>query len=97
MVSSASLVVNMVDDLVSGIPFVEPPLGELRLKPPVRLKELPPGTFNASNFGLACLQAVRCSFFSRVHNLTCALGSPERPGVRRLFDYQRLPAVRIKT
>jgi carboxylesterase type B len=47
------------DDFVPGIPFVEPPLGQLRLKPPVRLRKLPAGNFNASNFGFACLQPVR--------------------------------------
>ncbi|KAJ7614128.1 extracellular triacylglycerol lipase precursor [Roridomyces roridus] len=40
----------------AGIPFAEPPLGSLRLKPPV-LKATPDaGTFNATAFGDACLQ-----------------------------------------
>jgi hypothetical protein len=49
----------------SGIPFAEPPLGSLRLKPPVLKLSWGPGPFNATNFGLACLQTVRLlSFFS---------------------------------
>jgi acetylcholinesterase len=53
---------DVADDFGSGIPFVEPPLGQLRLKPPVPVKELPAGNFDASNFGLMCLQPVRYFF-----------------------------------
>uniref|UniRef100_A0A0W0F594 Carboxylesterase type B domain-containing protein n=1 Tax=Moniliophthora roreri TaxID=221103 RepID=A0A0W0F594_MONRR len=43
-------------DFFGGIPFAEPPLGKLRLKRPV-LKTSPGGqTFDASQFGPACLQ-----------------------------------------
>ncbi|KAJ7614302.1 Carboxylesterase family-domain-containing protein [Mycena polygramma] len=42
-------------DLFAGIPFAEPPLGNLRFRLPVP-KSLPPGSFNASAFGPACLQ-----------------------------------------
>lgn len=49
-------ITGLQQDFFGGIPFVEPPLGKLRLTPPVRLKELPAGDFNATNFGLACLQ-----------------------------------------
>ncbi|KAK7019641.1 hypothetical protein VNI00_018026 [Paramarasmius palmivorus] len=43
-------------DFFGGIPYAEPPLGNLRLKPTV-LKTSPGGdTFNASQFGLSCLQ-----------------------------------------
>ena len=45
---------DVVDDSGPGIPFVEPPVGQLRLKPPVWLKELPAGYFNASSFGFPC-------------------------------------------
>ena len=41
-----------------GIPYVEPPLGNLRLRPPVLRTSLGGGVFNASEFGLACLQPV---------------------------------------
>ncbi|KAJ7436854.1 extracellular triacylglycerol lipase precursor [Mycena latifolia] len=43
-------------DLFAGIPFAEPPLGNLRLRPPVLKTALAAGTFNASAFGPACLQ-----------------------------------------
>ena len=42
-----------------GIPFAEPPLGNLRLRPPVLKTELDVKTFDASNFGKGCLQPVR--------------------------------------
>ncbi|KAJ7700405.1 esterase 1 [Mycena rosella] len=43
-------------DFFGGIPFAEPPLGQLRLQPPV-LKPLPDqGALDASSFGPACLQ-----------------------------------------
>ncbi|KAJ7450809.1 extracellular triacylglycerol lipase precursor [Mycena latifolia] len=43
-------------DLFAGIPFAEPPLGSLRLAPPVLKPCLEAGTFDASNFRPACLQ-----------------------------------------
>ncbi|KAK7041835.1 hypothetical protein VNI00_009124 [Paramarasmius palmivorus] len=43
-------------DFFGGIPYAEPPLGNLRLKPTV-LKTSPGGdTFNASQYGPSCLQ-----------------------------------------
>ncbi|PPQ91996.1 hypothetical protein CVT25_004652 [Psilocybe cyanescens] len=43
-------------DFFGGIPFAEPPLGNLRLKPPVLKTRLDVNTFDASNFGKGCLQ-----------------------------------------
>ncbi|KAF9045371.1 esterase 1 [Panaeolus papilionaceus] len=43
-------------DFFGGIPFAEPPLGNLRLKPPVLKTRLNQKTFDASNFGKGCLQ-----------------------------------------
>ncbi|KAJ7857231.1 extracellular triacylglycerol lipase precursor [Mycena leptocephala] len=44
------------DLLLVRIPFAEPPLGNLRLRPPVLKTSLAAGTFNASAFGPACPQ-----------------------------------------
>ncbi|KAJ7178188.1 esterase 1, partial [Mycena filopes] len=47
---------TLQQEFFGGIPFAEPPLGKLRLKPPV-LKTCPDSTtFNATEFGLSCLQ-----------------------------------------
>ncbi|KAJ7111464.1 extracellular triacylglycerol lipase precursor [Mycena epipterygia] len=43
-------------EFFGGIPYVEPPQGSLRLKPPVLKEFLEPGTFNSSAFGPGCLQ-----------------------------------------
>lgn len=43
-----------------GIPYAEPPLGDLRLRPPVP-KALDVPSFDASDFGLMCYQRV-CFF-----------------------------------
>ncbi|KAL0577565.1 hypothetical protein V5O48_004428 [Marasmius crinis-equi] len=41
---------------VAAIPYAEPPIGNLRLKPPVLKTTLSQATFDASNYGPACLQ-----------------------------------------
>ncbi|KJA13649.1 hypothetical protein HYPSUDRAFT_195686 [Hypholoma sublateritium FD-334 SS-4] len=43
-------------DFFGGIPYTEPPLGNLRLQPPVLKTELDVKTLDASNFGKNCLQ-----------------------------------------
>ncbi|KAL0947591.1 hypothetical protein HGRIS_013680 [Hohenbuehelia grisea] len=43
-------------EFFGGIPFTEPPVGRLRLKPPVLKTSLSVPTFDASSFGLACMQ-----------------------------------------
>ncbi|KAF9452094.1 extracellular triacylglycerol lipase precursor [Macrolepiota fuliginosa MF-IS2] len=49
-------VTGLQQDFFGGIPFAEPPLGNLRLKPPVLRTQLDQATFDASNFGPGCLQ-----------------------------------------
>ncbi|KAJ4485298.1 esterase 1 [Lentinula aciculospora] len=43
-------------DFFGGIPFAEPPLGNLRLQPPVLKTDLNVTAFDASDFGPSCLQ-----------------------------------------
>ncbi|KAF8172960.1 extracellular triacylglycerol lipase precursor [Mycena galopus ATCC 62051] len=43
-------------EFFGGIPYAQPPLGNLRLRPPVLTTSLDDNTFNATQFGLACLQ-----------------------------------------
>ncbi|KAL0569198.1 hypothetical protein V5O48_012773 [Marasmius crinis-equi] len=43
-------------EFFGGIPFAEPPLGSLRLRPPVLKTKLNSSEFDASKSGLACLQ-----------------------------------------
>ncbi|KAJ7230205.1 esterase 1 [Mycena pura] len=43
-------------EFYGGIPYAEPPLGDLRFKPPVYRRRLTVPTLNASAYGMACLQ-----------------------------------------
>ncbi|KDR78238.1 hypothetical protein GALMADRAFT_224614 [Galerina marginata CBS 339.88] len=43
-------------EFFGGIPFAKPPVGELRLQPPVFVKAPPVKTLHADQFGFGCLQ-----------------------------------------
>lgn len=43
-------------DIFLGIPFAEPPLGNLRFAPPQETKNWRPSVFNATTYGPACQQ-----------------------------------------
>ncbi|KAK0205537.1 esterase 1 [Desarmillaria ectypa] len=49
-------IVGIKQDFFGGIPYAKPPLGSLRLRPPVLKTQLDAGFFNASSFGSSCLQ-----------------------------------------
>ncbi|KAK1572875.1 Alpha/Beta hydrolase protein [Colletotrichum navitas] len=53
---AGTIIGSVVDgvEYYRGIPYAHPPIGPLRLKPPVRLERL--GTFNATGFGPSCPQ-----------------------------------------
>ncbi|KAK0460687.1 extracellular triacylglycerol lipase precursor [Desarmillaria tabescens] len=69
-------VAGLKQDFFGGIPYAEPPLGPLRLRPPVFKPQLDPGSFNASNFGLSCLQPVNV-LPSYVHGMSSDLISED--------------------
>ncbi|KAL0945837.1 hypothetical protein HGRIS_012120 [Hohenbuehelia grisea] len=55
LIGTANL--NSSVEFFGGIPFAEPPTGSLRYRPPVLKTHLRGSSFNATNFGLPCLQA----------------------------------------
>ena len=73
---------------VIGIPFAEPPLGNLRLQPPVLKTQLDVSTFDASNFGPGCLQLVS-RFMVPFHFLQVLMCIGSYAGCfRGLFNHQ---------
>jgi carboxylesterase type B len=50
---------HAIPHTATGIPFAEPPIGALRLQPPVGKFSLGQETFHATTFGPACIQVVR--------------------------------------
>src|SRR6202012_712789 len=55
---------RLIHDLLSGIPFAEPPVASLRFAPPqLKLSLSPSQSFDAGSYGPSCLQPVS-SFYS---------------------------------
>ncbi|KAJ3569951.1 hypothetical protein NP233_g4716 [Leucocoprinus birnbaumii] len=52
---------SLKQEFFGGIPYAEPPLGDLRLRPPVLKSALDVEPFNASSFGPSCLQPLGLS------------------------------------
>lgn len=54
---------------LQGIPYAEPPIDSLRLRPPIPKLSLGTATFNASNYGAPCLQLGVCRQIERARKL----------------------------
>ncbi|KAK7007697.1 carboxylic ester hydrolase [Favolaschia claudopus] len=78
-------------ELFAGIPYAEPPLGNLRLRPPVLKASIKSRTFKATDFGPACLQTVRQSASSVSED--CLTINILRPA--GITSYAKLPVVRV--
>ncbi|KAK7041436.1 hypothetical protein VNI00_009302 [Paramarasmius palmivorus] len=61
-------------EFFGGIPFTEPPIGNLRLRPPVLKTSLDNATFNATSFGASCLQVPILGFPSPANVAEDCLG-----------------------
>ncbi|KAJ7474290.1 esterase 1 [Mycena latifolia] len=53
-------------EFFGGIPYAEPPVGDLRFRRPVRKASLGMGTINATHFGPSCLQTVPVSIITPI-------------------------------
>ncbi len=79
----------------AGIPFAEPPLGELRFAPPVANTFVTP-TVNATAFGAACVQLSVWHRYTHGIQRTLTGVLPGRPCFRGLPHTQHFPAVQIR-
>ncbi|PPQ80788.1 hypothetical protein CVT26_015203 [Gymnopilus dilepis] len=78
-------------DFFGGIPFAEPPLGELRFKPPVLKTQLDVKTLDASSFGQGCLQLGGTATTFTEDCLTVNIFRPSG-----IDSNAKLPVVRVK-
>jgi hypothetical protein len=86
-----------VSDTAIGIPYAEPPVGSLRLKQPVLKKSLSSSTFNATSYGLPCLQRPDVGPVSAAPTCTDMWTDESRSPaskLRRLPNHQYLQACR---
>jgi carboxylesterase type B len=63
-------VTELIPSGSSGIPFAEPPVSGLRLRPPVLKTRLNASKFDASQYGKGCVPIVCSVFQDNVHQFT---------------------------
>ncbi len=79
----------------AGIPFAEPPLGDLRFAAPVEIESLGVPTFNATAFGAPCVQFDVCGSCLYAGDQMLIVASPGGWRFGGLSDSEYLPPIRV--